>query len=37
MTVDELIEDIVYAIFNGEVDLDDPDETIAQLKDVLFK
>lgn len=37
MTINELIEDIVYAIFNGEVDLDDPEDTIRELKQLLLK
>ena len=37
MTIDELIEEIVYAIFEGEVELDDPEDTIKELKQFLFK
>jgi hypothetical protein len=32
MDIDELIEKIVYMIFNVEVELNDPDETIKQIK-----
>jgi len=32
MDNDELIEKIVYMIFNVEVELNDPDETIKQIK-----
>ena len=32
MDIDELIEKIVYMIFNVEVGLNDPDETIKQIK-----
>lgn len=35
MDVDELIEKIVYMIFDMEVELNDPDETIKQIKEKL--
>lgn len=31
--MNDLIEEIVYLIFEGKVDLDDPTETIEQIKE----
>lgn len=33
MNIDDLIENIVFWIFNSEVDLDDPYQTIEQIKE----
>jgi len=35
--MDELIERIVYAIFEQEVELDSPEQTIFQLKELIAK
>jgi len=35
MGLDEIIEEIVFMIFEAEVDLEDPSETIQQIKNKL--
>ena len=35
--IDKIIEEVVYAMFNAEIELEDPTETIEQIKEFCIK